>query len=135
MAPINDKPSPSTSSPRQRGQWAEQVASDYLKAQGLYELKRNYRCPCGEIDLILQQQATLVFVEVRYRASSRYGYPQETINARKRRRILKTARHYLQTHPSAARRPCRFDVVTVCGGQEKPEFQWIKGAFDASSYT
>lgn len=82
-----------------------------------------------------QKTKTLVFVEVRYRADSRYGHPAETINARKRSRILKTARHYLQTHPSAARRPCRFDVVTVCGGQEKPEFSWIKGAFEAGSYT
>src|SRR5919106_4751538 len=122
-------------SPRQRGQWAEQAAADYLKAQGLHEVERNYRCRCGEVDLIMHQQKTLVFVEVRYRAGNRYGHPLETIDFRKRGRILKTARHYLQTHPSAGRQPCRFDVVTVGGGPEKSELEWIKGAFEASPST
>jgi uncharacterized protein (TIGR00252 family) len=64
---------------RQRGQWAEAIAATYLKAQGLCEIKRNYRCPAGEIDIIMQHQATLVFVEVRYRADDRYGHALETI--------------------------------------------------------
>ncbi|HYY15144.1 MAG TPA: YraN family protein [Gammaproteobacteria bacterium] len=118
---------------RQRGQWAEAIAATYLKAQGLCELKRNYRCPAGEIDIIMQHQATLVFVEVRYRADDRYGHALETIIPRKQRRLLKTAWHYLQTHPGTARLPARFDVVTVGGGQEKPTLEWIKGAFEASS--
>jgi putative endonuclease len=88
---------------RQRGQWAEAIAAAYLKAQGLRELKRNYRCPAGEIDIIMQHQTTLVFVEVRYRANDRYGHALETIIPRKQRRLLKAAWHYLQTRPGTAR--------------------------------
>lgn len=118
---------------RQRGQWAGAIAAAYLKAQGLRELKRNYRCPAGgEIDIIMQHQTTLVFVEVRYRANDRYGHALETIIPRKQRRLLKTAWHYLQTRPGTARLPARFDVVTVGGEQEKPTLEWIKGAFEAS---
>ena len=81
----------------------------------------------------MQHQATLVFVEVRYRADDRYGHALETIIPRKQRRLLKAAWHYLQTRPQTARLPARFDVVTVGGGQEKPTLEWIKGAFEASS--
>lgn len=117
---------------RQQGQWAEAIAAAYLKAHGLRELKRNYRCPAGEIDIIMQHQTMLVFVEVRYRANDRYGHALETIIPRKQRRLLKAAWHYLQTCPRTARLPARFDVVTVGGEQEKPTLEWIKGAFEAS---
>jgi len=70
---------------------------------------------------------TLVFVEVRYRASSRFGTPAETVDLRKQRRVATAAKHYLQAHPSVL--PCRFDVVAI-GGQDRIE--WVKNAFDTS---
>ncbi|MDQ3562755.1 MAG: YraN family protein [Pseudomonadota bacterium] len=113
-----------------RGAWAESIALRYLGARGLRLLTRNYRCLAGEIDIVMKDNDTLVFIEVRYRASTGYGSPLETINHTKQTRILKTASHYLQTHRmSTGHAPCRFDVVVVTGA--KPCTEWIKAAFQA----
>lgn len=78
----------------------------------------------------MQDGETLVFVEVRYRANSRYGSATETIDSRKQYRLLKTAQHYLQTHRTAASGPCRFDVVVIIGGRaSRFDIEWIAGAF------
>jgi len=78
----------------------------------------------GEIDLILQQDETLVFVEVRLRRSLAYGGAAGSIDARKRSRLLATARHYLAGRPSMP--PCRFDAVLV--GADGA-IEWIRDAF------
>ncbi|MFH0341074.1 MAG: YraN family protein [Chromatiales bacterium] len=115
---------------RERGAWAESIALRYLGARGLRLLTRNYRCLAGEIDIVMKDNDTLVFIEVRYRAGTDYGSPLETINHTKQTRILKTASHYLQTHRmSTGHAPCRFDVVVVTGA--KPYTEWIKAAFQA----
>ena len=72
----------------------------------------------------------LVFVEVRYRSRHDYGHAVETVGPRKQARILSTAAHYLQTHPRANGRPCRFDVVSVSGPVEAPKLHWIPRAFE-----
>ncbi|MDZ7735330.1 MAG: YraN family protein [Gammaproteobacteria bacterium] len=82
-----------------RGRAAEQQAVEYLRARGLELVVRNYRAPCGEIDIIMQDGSTLVFVEVRYRSSEAFCRTTETITAAKRRRLRATAR----TLPAA---PC-----------------------------
>jgi putative endonuclease len=91
---------------------------------------RNYRTPGrggGEVDLIVREKdGTLVFVEVRLRASARFGGAAASISAAKRRRIIFAARLFLMRLPSPP--PCRFDVITVEGS----EVQWLKAAFDAS---
>jgi len=111
---------------RQRGQQAEDAACDYLQAQGLKLYDRNYHCRPGEIDLIMGDNTALVFIEVRYRASSRFGTGAETIGSRKQSRIAAAASHYLQKNPKQARRPARFDVVFM--GSENI-IHWIKDAF------
>lgn len=116
---------------RECGQWAEQEAAAWLVAQGLRELSRNYRCPCGEIDLVMRHGQTLVFTEVRYRSNRFYGEASETIDARKRMRILKTAQYFLITHPSLASLPCRFDVISIHGAPQAQHIEWIQGAFEA----
>ena len=81
----------------------------------------------GELDLVMQDGATLVFVEVRARSNTRLGTPAESINVRKRDRLRKAARYYLLRNPQHQTRPCRFDVVCVyvpCGKME-----WIRDAF------
>ncbi|CAN5743605.1 YraN family protein [soil metagenome] len=114
----------------ERGAWAESIALRYLSARGLRLLTRNYRCLAGEIDRGMKDNDMLVFIEVRYRASTDYGSPLETINHTKQTRILKTASHYLLTHGmSTGHAPCRFDVVVVTGA--KPCTEWIKAAFQA----
>ncbi len=114
----------------ERGAWAESIALRYLGARGLRLLTRNYRCLAGEIDIVMKDNDTLVFIEVRYRANTDYGSPLETINHTKQMRILKTASHYLQTHRMrTGHAPCRFDVVVVTGAKLSTE--WIKAAFQA----
>ena len=100
---------------QQLGQQGEQQALAYLQQQGLILIERNYRRPFGEIDLIMRDHSTLVFVEVRSRAKGRFGGAAASITATKQRRLILAAQSYLQsfTHPPA----CRFDVVAIDAGQ------------------
>ena len=107
-----------------RGQEAEEHAFEYLRRHGLTEVARNYRCRFGEIDLIMRDGQTLVFVEVRMRASSAFGGAQASIDARKQRKLLSAARHYIG---STGRIPdCRFDAVLLNGDTR---IEWIRNAF------
>lgn len=109
----------------------EARAEAWLNARGLATLSRNYSCRGGEIDLVMEHGDTLIFVEVRYRRSRRFGGAAASIDERKRARIVLAARHYLATHPAAGDRPCRFDVVALDGAGDTPEINWIEGAFSA----
>jgi len=112
-------------SPSELGRAAEAAAADFLARQGLTLLRANYRCRRGEIDLVLQDGATIVFTEVRLRVSKAYGGAAESIDARKRSRIIAAARHYLAGKPEM---PCRFDVVLL-ERLEPPAMEWIRNAF------
>ncbi|MDD2545258.1 MAG: YraN family protein [Burkholderiaceae bacterium] len=116
---------------RQRGNAAEDQALAHLQAAGLRLLERNYRTPGrggGEIDLVMRaRDGTLVFVEVRSRASAAFGGAGASIGSTKQGRIVFAARHYLMRFASLP--PCRFDVVLVDGGQA---CQWLQAAFDAA---
>jgi putative endonuclease len=120
----------SNSSHLAAGQHAEDSALAYLQAQGLRLIERNYRCRLGEIDLIMLDGAGLVFVEVRYRSSDRYGGALESVDARKRVRIVSAASHYLAS--KRIDRPARFDVVALSPGIGRLAVQWVKDAFQAS---
>lgn len=108
-----------------RGTQAEQQAALYLHRQGLKLVAQNYRGRFGEIDLILQDGAALVFVEVRLRRNDDFGGAAASIDTRKQQRIIRTAQQYLAdlAHIPA----CRFDVVLV----DNHGMQWLKNAFDA----
>lgn len=111
-----------------RGAQAEQLAADFLKKNGLSLLHQNYRCRFGEIDLIMQDGATLVFVEVRLRSRADFGGAAASIGAAKQGKLLLTARHYLSTLRKIP--PCRFDALLLHaadGGQ----IEWLKNAFSA----
>lgn len=112
------------------GHHFEGLALKYLKRRGLKLLARNYCSRHGEIDLIMQDKDTLVFVEVRYRKHDSYGGAIESIDYHKQSRITNTAESYLQTHSWEG--PCRFDIIAI-QGKAKP--QWIIGAFDAPQET
>ena len=122
---------------KRRGDAAEALAAEYLAARGLRLLQRNFKTPGrggGEIDLIMRApDGTLVFVEVRQRASSSHGGAGASITGVKQRRIIFAARHYLLRLASLP--PCRFDVVLVQGtsqADERPTIEWLQAAFDAS---
>jgi len=95
------------------GKSAEEFAKQYLQRHGLTLVGQNYRCKYGEIDLIMRDKNTTVFVEVRFRKSQRYGSGAESVDHHKQRKLLATASHYLQSHADAAKRPCRFDVMSL----------------------
>jgi len=115
------------------GQQAEQQALNFLQQQGLSLITRNYHCRQGEIDLIMEDQKTLVFIEVRYRKGCNFGSSAESVTLRKQQKIIHTAEHYL-LHKVAAQVPaCRFDVVAIypsVGEQSSLQFDWIKSAFE-----
>lgn len=108
-----------------RGEAAEALAADFLRAQGLTITERNYRCRFGEIDLVAHDGATLVFIEVRQRRTENFGGARESITAAKRKRLITAARHYLARRRRAP--PCRFDAVFIRG--EPPQIEWIRNAF------
>ena len=109
------------------GSMAEDKAARLLERHGLAIIARNYRTRLGEIDLVARDGDVLVFVEVRMRASDRYGGAAETITPGKRRRIESAARHFLAG--LGREPPCRFDVVTVSGARSA----WLRAAFDAAA--
>lgn len=105
---------------------AEARAAEYLQQQGLRLLRRNFRCRLGEIDLILQDGETRVFVEVRARSRQDFGGAAASITPAKQRRLIAAAQIYLM---GLAQMPvCRFDAVLI--GPEGLE--WIRSAFDAA---
>jgi len=116
---------------RARGRHAENLAFDYLSKFGLKPLVRNYRCPRGEIDIIMQHDKIIAFIEVRYRKNDHYISTIETIDKRKCKRIIETSQHFLQANRKVAKYPCRFDVIALTGNLTKPDIEWIKNAFHA----
>lgn len=117
---------------RDSGQQAEQTACDYLQQHGLVLLEQNYHCRRGEVDLIMRDDKTLVFVEVRARRSDRFGSALESITANKQSRIIATAQHYLQQN--RLQQNCRFDVVALrivqtADSQQHQVSVWIRDAF------
>jgi putative endonuclease len=107
-----------------RGREAEDRAARYLESCGQRVVERNFRVRGGEIDLIVRDGRTLVFVEVRQRGSSDFGGAAASITAGKQRRIILAARHYLLGKREC---DCRFDCVLIDGEQ----LQWIRNAFSA----
>jgi putative endonuclease len=118
---------------RESGQEAESFALAHLQKQGLTLLTRNWSCRSGELDLVMLDRDTVVFVEVRSRRYSAWGGAIESVDARKRQRLSATAQLFLQSEPRWTKHPCRFDVVALnpAAGIKPPHLEWIKNAFDS----
>ena len=110
------------------GAQAEQWAAQHLQQQGLKPIAQNYRGRFGEIDLIMQDGPSLVFIEVRLRRNPGYGGAAASIDSRKQQRIIRTAQQYLAGLNHIP--PCRFDVVLMDDAQGH-NVQWLRNAFDA----
>lgn len=113
---------------RVSGEQAESDALRYLIQQGLTLVERNFTAPFGEIDLILIESDSLVFVEVRMRKCSVYGDALESITVSKQNKLIKTAEHYLVRRHKYAKMVCRFDVVCI---DNHKNIKWIRDAFGA----
>lgn len=104
-----------------RGEAAEALAATFIEGRGLRIIARNYRCRHGELDLIARDGEMLVFIEVRRRSGNAFGGAAASIDAAKREKLLKAARHYLAGLPTAL--ACRFDAVLLSG--EPPRIEWL----------
>lgn len=113
---------------RRLGEQKEAVAAEYLEANGLKVLCRNYYYPGGEIDIIAKDKDYLVFVEVKYRKNTAYGFPAEAVTKAKQKKLLLGARQYLYRNRLSFETPCRFDVISI----EKEEILWMPNAFSVS---
>ena len=141
-APSTSATTSAAGSTKQRGDAAEDAALSHLQKHGLRLVQRNFKTPGrggGEIDLIMREpDGTLVFVEVRQRASASQGGAAGSVTPIKQRRIVLAARHFLMRLGSEP--PCRFDVVLIQGPSPlpgavgaAPPITWLRAAFDASA--
>lgn len=112
--------------------WSQDLAAAYLRCHGLVLVDKNYRCRRGEIDRVMMEAAPreeiLVFVKVRYRKSSAYGAPAESVTKIKQKRIITAATNYMAT-TNTLNCAARFDVIAVTRPHYLPNVQWIKNAF------
>jgi putative endonuclease len=112
------------------GRWGEKRAERFLRARGLKPLTRRFSCRAGELDLVMvDDDGTLVLVEVKTRADESFGPIESVVTSRKRRRMTRAARYFLATH-DIQDRPCRFDVVTIVLGRSgRPQIRHYPSAF------
>ena len=116
---------PRLSAKQAQGRDWEQAALRHLQRHGLALIEANFTCKGGELDLVMRDGDSLVFVEVRQRADGRHGGAAASITPAKIRRLVRAAQVYLQRFPSTP--PCRFDVVAIDGDR----LEWIRNAIEA----
>lgn len=105
---------------------AEKLAATFLAKHGLKLVTQNYHCRFGEIDLIMQDAKTLVFIEVRLRSNAKFGSAGASITPQKQQKLIATAQHYLQQHGDTA---CRFDAILM-DKADLQQIEWIRNAFE-----
>jgi putative endonuclease len=118
----------------QQGEDAENACYHFLRSHGLKPVERNFSCRQGEIDIIMRDRATLVFVEVRFRKNNLYGGGLESITPAKQQKLRMAAELYLQQHKQY--KIARFDVVSMSKNNQTSDspqqtytFDWISNAF------
>ena len=108
---------------QEAGRRAEAIAEGYLVKEGFHTVDRNYAWRAGEIDLIMEKKNLLIFVEVRLRLNAGYGSGAESVTLSKQKKIINTAKRYLQTSGHQWE-SYRFDVISI-----GKQVDWIPGAF------
>ena len=115
---------------RAAGARFEERAGAALQRAGLKLLARNYTTRHGELDLVMLDGDTVVFVEVRHRLRAAHGSAAASVTASKQEKLIRTAGLWLAAHAKYAQRTCRFDVVTYDGPEDQAEMDWLRGAFE-----
>ena len=105
---------------------AEKLAATFLAERGLKLVMQNYHCRYGEIDLIMKEGKTLVFIEVRLRTNAQFGDAGSSITPQKQKKLIFTAQHYLQQHIESA---CRFDAILM-NKANLDGIEWVRNAFE-----
>lgn len=115
---------------KNKGDITEALAKSYLSEQGLTLIGKNFHCRQGEIDLIMNEGNTFVFIEVKYRKSSGFGGAISAISMSKQHKIKHAIAFYLQQAGlNEYNTPCRVDVITLEGDITQPRITWLKNAF------
>lgn len=117
---------------RKAGAIFEERACGELTRAGLKLLARNYTTRYGELDLVMREGETIVFVEVRHRVRAGHGDALASITAIKQGRLIQTAELWLAAYPQHAHRTCRFDVVSYDGPVDDARMNWLRNAFEAA---
>ena len=115
---------------RNIGQEAESCCCDYLQKQGLNLIEKNFHCRFGEIDLVMKENNTIVFIEVRYRKNNHFGGAAASVTPAKQKKVRTSAESYLQIN--AIKNNARIDVVAMTENPDNVDgfsFNWIKNAF------
>jgi putative endonuclease len=107
----------------------ETLARQRLEAEGLTLLASNVRYRFGELDLVMREGGCVVFVEVRYRASQRFGGALASVTRSKQLRVARAASAFLAANGRLGECPCRFDVIAIAGQMPQPSVEWLKNAF------
>jgi putative endonuclease len=109
---------------------AEKLAATFLANHGLMLVTQNYHCRFGEIDLIMMDAKTLVFIEVKLRSNNQFGGAAASITSQKQQKMILTAQHYLQQHvKNQSQMACRFDAVLMHKA-DLNSIEWIRNAFE-----
>jgi putative endonuclease len=108
------------------GARAESVAQQHLLEHGLKLVNANVACAQGEIDLIMLDGETLVFVEVRWRKSQAYGGAAVSVTPHKLAKLMRACEMFLQHEPVWRQYPCRVDVLALQGDLNAPTIEWLK---------
>ena len=114
---------------RTKGDEVERFALKYLTRKGLSLIEQNFNSRYGEIDLVMLDKSTLIFVEVRFRAKSSHGSGAESVDYRKQQKIIKSAHIFLQQAKNMQHLNCRFDVVSVTLQHRLLSADWVQDAF------
>lgn len=114
---------------QQLGRWGELHAKNYLEEKGLKVIGLNVRTAYGELDIIGKDESQIVFIEVKTRASSTFGFGEQAINKSKKQHLIKSAQAYMQNHPDLGE-DWRIDAIIIdeCIGSNKIEIRWYKNA-------
>ena len=140
--PGNGPATTATLDRRRRGAIVEAAARSYLLTAGLHDVAANANFRFGELDLVMlddgelrrdgkRHAPTLVFVEVRYRRDARFGGAAASVDAGKRRKLVRAAQLFLAGHRQFATAACRFDVIEADGDPDAPRLNWLRDAFRA----
>ena len=115
---------------REIGQLTEAIALTYLQQRELVLVETNVHSRCGEIDIVMKEKGTWVFVEVKYRKNNTFGGAISAISSNKQRKIKLSAAFFLQQQGlNEYNTPCRFDVLALDGNITDPTITWLQNAF------
>lgn len=110
-----------------KGEWGEQLAVNYLKSKGMKIVAQRFRHGRNEIDIICFENDTLVFIEVKYRKSQHFGFPEESVTVQKMERIKSCAEEYCLQKDWKGN--IRFDILSITDIRNKVEYVLLSDAF------